>query len=97
MKKQPKEGQAYSLPKSAAPENATHVAIAKPGGGSGKGGFKYFCRFDTTDIHGQDGVPDDEVKGTYWIVASPLYGSCYNGASLWQGGFDFVSLDAYEG
>jgi hypothetical protein len=86
---QPREGQAHYLPKSAAPERATHVAVQK------QHGHKYFCWLDTSEKHGQEGVPDDEVPGTYWTLPCDLYGSCYNGASLWQGGFDFIPLDEW--
>jgi hypothetical protein len=89
--KQPREGQTRRLPKSANTDPATtHVAIHK------QAKIKYFCRFDPTDIHGQEGIPDSEVKGTYWIVPCELYGSCYNGCSLWQGGFDFVAIQDWS-
>lgn len=84
---QPREGQAYRLPASANTDpKTTHVAVQK------EKGFKYFCRFDPTDKSPHQGVPDDEVHGTYWITGSKLYGSCYHGCSLWQGGFNFIPL-----
>ena len=88
---QPREGQAYKLSKSDNTDpQSTHVAVSK------KHGFKYFCRFDSSVKHGQDGVPDSEVHGTYWITRSRLYGSCYHGSSLWQGGFDFTPLTDWK-
>lgn len=91
MKTQPREGQAFRLPLSAnSDERTTHVAV------NIKHGQKYFCRFDTETIHPQEGIPDDEVKGTYWITPCHLYGQCYNGSSLWQGGFKFYPLDTWS-
>lgn len=84
---QPREGQAYKLRKSDNTDpQTTHVAVQK------ERGFKYFCRLDTEHKTPQQGIPDDQVPGTYWITRSKLYGSCYHGSSLWQGGFDFTPL-----
>jgi len=96
--KQPREGQTRNLPKSANTDpTTTHVAIHNGKGAHSDGkGVKYFCRFDPTHIVGQDGIPDDQVKGTYWITPCHLYGACYNFASLWQGGFDFVPLEDWN-
>jgi hypothetical protein len=91
--KKPKrhDGQTTSLPKIANVDpRTTHVAINK------QHGVRYFCRFDPTEIHPQDGIPDDQVKGTYWITPCPLYGTGYNEASLWQGGFTFIPLAEYN-
>lgn len=87
MLNQPRTGQAYDLPLSAvADERTTHVAVHK------QQGFKYFCRFDPEALNPEDGIPPEDVKGTYYATACQLYGSCYNGCSLWQGGFDFYTL-----
>lgn len=88
---QPRYGQAYDLPVSANTDpRTTHVAVHR------LHDFKYFCWFDSTTKSPHDGVPDYEVLGEYWIVPCVLYGRCYNGASLWQGGFDFIPLVAYR-
>lgn len=88
---QRREGQTKTLPKSANTDpRTTHVAVNL------KHGHKFFCRLDTAEKHGQDGVADEDVPGTYWITPCDLYGSCYNGSSLWQGGFRFIPLDEWN-
>ena len=90
-KEQPQFGQTVHLPLSANTDpRTTHVAIHKTHG------FKYFCRFDPSDVHPQEGVPDADVLGTYWIVPCHLYGSCYNACSLWQGGFNFEPIENWK-
>lgn len=64
----------------------THVAIHRVHG------FKYFCLYDPDCRIPQEGIPFDQVQGTYWVTRSPAYGSCYHGSSLWQGGFDFIPI-----
>lgn len=86
---QPREGQAYILHPRKASDNTTHVATHT------NASVRYFCRFDPTRIGRHQGVPDDQVKGSYWITPCDQYGSCYNGASLWQGGFTFQTLAEY--
>lgn len=90
--KQPREGQAYYLPKSAADERTTHVAINR------QHGFKYFCRQENEKSYQATVEPGGyfESPYRYYITPCALYGSCYNGCSLWQGGFDFVPLEDWQ-
>lgn len=94
MKEQPKEGQAHRLPLSANTDpRTTHVAIQK------QHKHKFFCRQTNEASNHQD--PNDpevtiESEVSYWIVPCHLYGKCYNGTSLWQGGFDFIPIDAWS-
>lgn len=91
MLKQPREGQAYKLPASANTDpRTTHVAVQK------QHGFKYFCRFDPAEEYEQISVWDDQPGGVYWVTPCALYGSCYNGCSLWQGGFNFIPLKDWK-
>ena len=88
--KQKREGQAYTLTKEDNEDpRATHVAVHR------QHGFRYFCRLDQDDFTPQEGVADEDVPGTYYIVPCSKYGSCYNGCSLWQGGFQFIPLAEY--
>ena len=84
-----REGQTQDLPASCnTDDRTTHVAtrIKHPH-------IKYFCRLDTESWHPQEGVADKDVPGTYWITPNSRYGTCYNGCSLWQGGFSFTPLN----
>lgn len=80
------------LPKSANTDpRTTHVAINK------KHGDRFFCRFEEGNIHPQQDVPIEQVKGTYWVTPCKSYTRHYYGCSLWQGGFNFIPLEQYQG
>lgn len=90
--KQPRDGQAYTLRRSDNTDpRTTHVAVNR------LHGFKYFCRWEERkSIHATGNGPDFISPVTFWVTPCPRYGSCYNGCSLWQAGFDFIPLEEWE-